>query len=97
VFEFGKNDSDSLIKIGMRADKLQSLHDKKEKNKDGFIIFNAKKRKNLKKKFQKIKYKIQNTASHNPHRCRSTLFLCLQYFYWDTTFIRCIQVLNGNE
>ena len=68
VFEFGKNDSDSLIKIGMRADKLQSLHDKKEKNKDGFIRFNSKKRKNLKKKFQKIKYKIQNKIKDCHHK-----------------------------
>jgi len=66
IFEFGKNDSDSLIKLGMKADKLQSLHDKKQNNES--LRFNSKKRKNLKKKFQKIKYKIQNKVKDCHHK-----------------------------
>ena len=66
IFEFGKNDSDSLIKLGMRADKLQSLHDEDENDKSK--KFNSKKRRNLKKKFQKIKYKIQNKVKDCHHK-----------------------------
>lgn len=66
LFEFGKNDSNCLMKLAMRADKLQSLHDKKENTE--VLRFNSKKRRNLKKKFQKIKYKIQNKVKDCHHK-----------------------------
>jgi len=71
VFEFGAGDSDKLIKLGLKADMFQSFQ--YHKHPDNSFTLNHKKRKNLKKKFQKIKYKIQNKVKDCHHKISSYL------------------------